>query len=103
MGRKGGFLGEGLSGLTVGSKTLDPTFDSGVKSYMVDTDDATNTVTATAENPNDTVEIKLNGVSQTSGTGTVSKSLTWTANTDTVTVEVTHGSSKEIYTITVTH
>ena len=92
-----------MSGLTVGSKTLDPTFDSSVKSYSVDTDDATNTVSATATDSNDTVEIFLNGVSQGSGTGTVSKSLTWTENTDTVTVEVTHISVKETYTITVTH
>ena len=103
MGYQGGFYVTSLSGLTVGSKTLDPTFSSGVKSYTVDTDDATNTVTATATNLSDTVEIFLNGVSQGSGTGTVSKSLTWTANTDTVTVEVTHGSATETYTITVTH
>jgi hypothetical protein len=87
----------------VGSKTLDPTFDSSVKSYSVDTDDATNTVSATATDSNDTVEIFLNGVSQGSGTGSVSKSLTWTENTDTVRVEVTHVSVKETYTITVTH
>jgi hypothetical protein len=87
----------------VGSKTLNPTFDSSVKSYSVDTDDATNTVSATATDSNDTVEIFLNGVSQGSGTGSVSKSLTWTENTDTVTVEVTHVSVKETYTITVTH
>lgn len=87
----------------MGSKTLDPTFDSSVKSYSVDTDDATNTVSATATDSNDTVEIFLNGVSQGSGTGSVSKSLTWTENTDTVRVEVTHVSVKETYTITVTH
>ena len=87
----------------MGSKTLDPTFDSSVKSYSVDTDDATNTVSATATDSNDTVEIFLNGVSQGSGTGSVSKSLTWTENTDTVRVEVTHVSEKETYTITVTH
>lgn len=87
----------------MGSKTLDPTFDSSVKSYSVDTDDATNTVSATATDSNDTVEIFLNGVSQGSGTGSVSKSLTWTENTDIVRVEVTHVSVKETYTITVTH
>lgn len=103
MGYKGGFLTQNLSGLTVGSKTLDPEFDEDIKSYTVDTDDATNTVSATAENSNDTVEIFLNGVSQGSGTGSVSKSLTWTANTDTVTVTVTHISVTEVYTITVTH
>ena len=103
MGHQGGFLTQNLSGLTVGSKTLDPTFDGDIKSYTVDTDDATNTVTATAANSGDTVEIFLNGVSQGSGTGSVSKSLTWTANTDTVLVKVTHVASTETYTITVTH
>lgn len=103
MGYKGGFFVTSLSGLTISSKTLDPVFDSDVKAYTVDTEDATNTVSATATDSDDTVEIFLNGVSQGSGTGSVSKSLTWTASTDTVTVEVTHISVKETYTITVTH
>lgn len=103
MGYQGGFLTENLSGLTVGSKTLDPTFDPSVKSYEVDTEDATNTVSATATNANATVEIYLNGTLKKSGTGSASESLTWTANTDTVTVKVSYISVTEIYTITVTH
>lgn len=103
MGYQSGFLTESLSGLTVGSKTLDPTFDADIKSYEVDTDDATNTVSATATNPSATVEIYLNGTLKKSGTGSASESLTWTANTDTVTVKVKYISVTETYTITVTH
>lgn len=103
MGHQGGFLTQNLSGLTVGSKTLDPTFDEDVTSYTVDTDDATNTVTATAETTGATVEIFLNGVSQGSGTTTLSKSLTWTANTDIVEIKVTYAHSSKTYTLTVTH
>lgn len=103
MGYQSGFLTENLSGLTVGSYDLTPEFDSDIKSYTVDSDDATNTVSATATNSDATVEIFLNGVSKGSGTGSVSKSLTWTENTDTVTVKVRYISVTEIYTITVTH
>lgn len=103
MGYQGGFLTQNLSGLTVGSYDLDPKFDKDVTAYTVDTNDATNTVSATAEATGATVEIFLNGVSQGSGTGTLSKSLTWTASTDTVQVKVTLNSSVKTYTITVTH
>ena len=83
--------------------TLDPTFDEDVTSYTVDTDDATNTVTATAETTGATVEIFLNGVSQGSGTTTLSKSLTWTENTDLVDIKVTYNGSVKTYHIDVTH
>lgn len=103
MGYQGGFLTQNLSGLTLGSLDLDPTFDEDVTSYMAETDDATTSLTATAETTGATVEIFLNGESQGSGTNTLTKSLTWTDETDIVEVKVTYNSSVKTYTITVTH
>ena len=103
MGYQGGFLTQNLSGLTVGSETLDPTFDEDVTSYTVDIDDATTSITATAETTGATVEMFLNGVSQGSGTTTLTETLTWTENTDIVIVKVTYNASSKQYYITVTH
>ena len=103
MGYQSGFLTENLSGLTVGSKTLDPEFDGDIKNYEVDTEDATNTVSATAANPSATVEIYLNGTLKKSGTGSASESLTWTANTDTLDIIVSNVAGSKTYTVEVTH
>ena len=55
-------------------------------SYAATTSDATNTVTATAEDNEATVEIKVNNSSHTSG-----QAATWDAGVNTVVVTVTNG------------
>lgn len=97
------FLEPNLDALTLGSETLTPTFDEDVTEYTANITDASTSLTVTAENTGDTVEIFLNGTSKGSGTTTLTKSLTWTANTDEVEVKVTHVASVKTYKITVTH
>lgn len=48
-----------LSGLTIGSLSLSPEFDPDVMTYAATTTNATNTVTAKAEDPRATIEIKM--------------------------------------------
>jgi len=85
-----------LTALTLGSITLTPAFNAGTLSYMASTSNATNTVTAT---PADgaTAVIKVNGSTVQSGS-----SVSWTTGSNTVTVTVTKGSSTKTYTVTVT-
>ena len=97
------FLEPLLDTLTLGAAVLDPTFDEDEFEYDANITTATTSVTATAANTGDTVEIFLNGVSQGSGTTTLTKSITWTANTDVLEVKVTHVASVLTYKVTVTH
>lgn len=85
-----------LSGLTIGALTLDPTFDGDVTEYTATTTNATNTITATAE---DDAEITiLNGETPV----TNGSAATWAEGVNTVNVTVTNGDAQEVYTVTVT-
>lgn len=86
-----------LSALTIGSLTLDPTFDPAVTAYTASTTSATNIITATANDAEATVSIKNGETSVTSGS-----SATWVAGENTVTVTVTNGSASKVYTVIVT-
>lgn len=86
-----------LSALTIGTLTLDPAFDSSTTEYTVTTENATNTVTATATDPDAGVVIVVNGNSVTSGT-----SVTWENGENAVVVTVTNDGQTETYTVTVT-
>lgn len=86
-----------LSGLAIGSLTLTPEFSSSVITYTANTTNATNTVTATAEDPRATIEIKNGSVLVTNGTAA-----TWSDGENTLTVKVTNGSATKTYTVTVT-
>lgn len=87
-----------LSGLTIGGLELSPSFDADVDSYTVTTENNTNKVTATAEDAQATVEIKLNDSTYvTNGTAA-----TWNEGANTLTVKVTNGSEAKTYTVTVT-
>ena len=68
----------------MGSETLTPTFDEDVTEYTANITDASTSLSATAETAGANIEVFLNGTSKGSGTGSVTKSLTWTANTDVV-------------------
>ena len=87
----------GLSSLTIGALSLTPAFDSGVTAYAVSTSNATNKVTAVAEDPDATIQI-LNGETEIE-TGS---SATWAAGVNTLTVKVTKGSATKTYTVIVT-
>lgn len=86
-----------LSALSIGSVSLDPTFNKNVVSYEATTPNATNTVTATATDSSANVVITVNGNSVTSGS-----SVTWAEGTNTVAVTVINGGSRRTYTIIVT-
>ena len=83
--------------------TLNPTFDEDVTEYTANDTNASASLSATAETSGASIEVFLNGTSKGSGTGSVTKSLTWTASTDVVTLVVTYNSSVKTYKITVTH
>jgi len=66
-----------------------------VTSYTAATTNATNAVTATPEDEDATVAIKLGGTSVTSP-------VTWQSGENVLTVDVTNGTSTKTYTVTVT-
>lgn len=94
-------MNESLSGLTIGSLTLTPSFDSEVTEYSATTTNATNKVTATATDPADVISIKLNGESIENGA-----SAEWDEgeNELVITVTDTNASPARVgtYTVTVT-
>ena len=86
-----------LTALTLGTLTLDPTFDADTYEYATTTTNATNAVTATGDTGVE-VAIKVNGAAHTSG-----DSATWELGENTVTVECTgEGMFPATYTVTVT-
>ena len=86
-----------LSGLTIGSLTLEPAFDAGKTAYTATTTNATNKVTATAEDPGASVKI-MNGDTEVKN----GEPATWNDGENTVTVTVTNVSAAKTYTVTVT-
>lgn len=86
-----------LSGLTLGSITLTPTFASGTFEYTATTSNATNTITATAAAQTAGVAISVNGNSIQNG-----GSATWVTGTNTVLIVVTNGTHSSTYTVIVT-
>ena len=77
--------------------TLDPSFDSDTTAYAVTTNNAGNTVTATASDPNATIEISKGIATVDNGSR-----VTWDDGENTLTIKVTNGSSSTTYTVTVT-
>ena len=89
--------GTDLASLTIGSLTLTPAFDADTTAYTASTTNATNTITAVAEDAEAEVAITVNGNAHTSG-----QAATWTAGENTVRVVVTKGNATKAYTVTVT-
>ena len=86
-----------LTGLSIGNQTLTPVFDSATTSYNVETEEDSETVSATAAS-GVTVSILVNDEAHTSGT-----SATWESGTNTVTVIASKtGCTSTAYTVTVT-
>ncbi len=86
-----------LSGLTIGSLTLSPTFSSSVTEYTTSTTNASNKVTATPTSADATVEITVNDVELENGA-----SATWEEDTNEVEIKVTGDDGSTTYTVTVT-
>lgn len=86
-----------LSALTIGGLALSPAFDPDTTYYTVTTANATNAVTATANDEDATVAILVNGASHTSG-----QAATWNEGTNTVVITVTNGEATRAYTVVVT-
>ena len=86
-----------LSTLEIGTLELTPVFDGYTFEYAVETENATDTITATSANVGATVAIELNEVAHTSG-----DAATWLAGENTVEITVTVGSLVNTYTIIVT-
>lgn len=86
-----------LSGLTIGSLTLTPAFDSDVTEYTAATTNASNKVTATPTDEGATITI-LNGDTPVEN----GESASWAEGENTLTITVTNGSAEEVYTVTVT-
>lgn len=93
----GGDAAPVLSGLTIGSLTLTPTFDPAVTEYAVSTANATNKVTAICDDEGASITI-LNGESEVEN-GTAA---TWATGENTLTVTVTKDGKSTVYTVTVT-
>ena len=85
-----------LSALTLGSLTLEPTFDAVVNNYTADTENNSNAVTATAGEGVDIV-ITVNGNSITNGTAP-----TWDTGDNVVSVQLTSATGMNTYTVIVT-
>lgn len=88
-----------LSGLTVGSMTLSPAFDSNVLSYSANATAATAAVTATPEMAGAQVAISYNGANVKNGS-----TVTWLADgkAHPLTVTVKNGNEVMVYTVNVT-
>lgn len=86
-----------LASLAIGSLTLSPTFNKSVFVYEAATTNATNTITAIAQDGEATIEIKNGSTSVANGAAA-----TWSAGANTVTIDVTSGTETETYTVIVT-
>lgn len=86
-----------LKTLSIGAKTLTPTFDPDTLTYTCATTDSTNVITATAKDENATVVIKNGSTTVNSGSAA-----TWSAGANTVTITVTRANITKVYTVTVT-
>ena len=96
-----------LSGLVLSSGTLSPTFASGTTAYTANVSNATSTITVTPtrNEPNATIQVRVNGDSYatvTSGTASSPLALNVGSNTIDVLVTAQNGSTTKTYTITVT-
>ena len=89
-------LAPALASLAIGSVTLTPAFDPGIRHYTATTSNATNTITATGAD-SATVVIKNGSTTVTSGS-----SATWTAGENDVTITATMGGITTTYTVKVT-
>ena len=88
-----------LSALSVGGKTLTPTFSSGTKSYTMSTESASDILTFTTVPADMAAVVKL-GSTVITGYG---EGVTWAAGSNTLTITLEDGVSEPVvYTVAVT-
>lgn len=80
----------------MGSLTLTPAFSPAVTEYTTSTTNASNKLTAVAEDPDSVITVKLNDETVTDMT------LTWETGENEVEVKVVNGGTSKTYTVTVT-
>lgn len=86
-----------LQSLVVGALTLNPAFDPNTLAYTASTTNATNKVTAVAVSQKARITI-LNGEAPVQNGGTA----TWRDGENVLKVTVENGTTKRVYTVTVT-
>lgn len=83
--------------MTIGALTLSPAFDGETLEYTAATTNATNTITATTDDPSAVIEINVDGTTVANGAAA-----TWASGENVVTITVTDDESITEYTVTVT-
>ena len=86
-----------LSALSIGNLSLTPSFEPDTTSYTTTTSNATNTITAIANDENAEVVIEVGGSEIESGS-----SASWQTGENIVTITVTNEDVSKVYTVTVT-
>ena len=86
-----------LASLSLGNLSLTPAFAPGTTAYRANTTNATNTVTATAADPNAVITIRNGGTTVANGSA-----VTWADGENILTITVTSGDYTTTYTIRVT-
>ena len=87
----------GTQTLSLLLSTKDPTNESDVTDYTANTTNQTNTITATATDPEAEITIMNGETPVTNGTAA-----TWSDGPNTVTITVKNGTAQKVYTVTVT-
>ncbi len=85
-----------LASLSIG-ETLSPTFDAGVTSYTATASNASDAVTAIADDPDAQVVVAYNGSQILNGS-----TVTWATGTKNLVVTVKKGNATKVYTVAVT-
>lgn len=85
-----------LASLSIG-ETLSPTFDAGVTSYTATASNASDAITAIADDPDAQVVVEYNGNQILNGS-----TVSWTTGTKNLVVTVKKGNAVKVYTVAVT-
>ena len=91
-----------LSGLTLSSGTLSPTFASGTTSYTVSVANTVTSITITPTVSTSGATVKVAGTTVASGSASASQALSVGANAISLVVTAADGSTTETYTVTAT-
>ena len=91
-----------LSGLTLSSGTLNPTFGAGTTSYTASVGNSVSSLTVTPTVADPTATVTVNGASVASGSASNGIGLNVGSNTITVVVTAQDGTTTKTYTVTVT-
>jgi hypothetical protein len=91
-----------LSGLTIGSLVLSPTFTAEVKNYTASTTNKTNVINATTDSEGATIGITLSNASDTNKSVTNGNAVTWADGDNTIQITVAKDGAETTYTVVVT-